>query len=584
MHSILLPEPQKKQQSMNIINAFLLNFFLKPAGIYNRMGVDIIKLKSLLTCKLIMDDRQPFSFGQSRQKGTDEPVNNSTWLALGIYLLMGLLFIFFFFIGNSPSLHFTAFFSMYIVMLTLSLIIDFTRVLIDVRDNFIILPKPVNDRTFLIARILHIAIHLSKMVIPLSLPSAIVVLVQHSIGGFAAFLFSTFFATLFSILLINATYLFILHFSKPEKFKSIINYLQIGFTILIYGGYQLIPRIFSKTMLENLDLNSIILMNAIPSYWFAALWQMLTGPAWNTNLLIGTFLAISMPVLGIYLVVKVFAPAFNQKLSLIGGSAITEKPFGHTGKVNPSWGNKISQWITKPGTERMGFDFSWRMMLRSREFKMQVYPGIGYMIVLLIVFSIQGNWFHTDSFQISNPDNRFKILAILYSPSLLMMAASSTMHLSPSWKASWIYQMSPTQKPGHILNGSIKAVIAQFMALFWLLSGVLGCVFNGVAFLPVWITAVTLQIVLTYLISIIFSEFLPFSQPLVKSGSDGTSVGMGMIAIILIGVLVFLHWLIFPYQWMMISAIIGAIVLIWLMQKQILSKQWKNIRFAKEMS
>lgn len=569
---------------MNFINAFLLSFFLKPAGIYRRLGVDVNKLKSLLTCKLIMDDRQPFNFGQSRPRQTGEPVNNSTWLALGIYLLMGLLFIIFFFIGESAMLHFTAFFSVYMVMLTLSLIVDFTRVLIDVRDNFIILPKPVNDRTFLVARIIHIAIHISKMAIPLSLPAAIVTIVQHGIGGLAAFLAAALLATLFSIFLINATYLAILRFSKPEKFKSIINYLQIGFTVLIYGGYQLLPRLINKSVLEKLDLNEFGWINLVPSYWFAALWQMLSDPLWNANLLLGTMLAVCMPVAGIYVVVKVFAPAFNQKLTLISGTSEDRTSLVSTGKTSPSWGDKISAWITKPGPEKMGFDLSWRMMLRSREFKMQVYPGIGYMLVLLVVFTIQGKGFHASSFDLNNPENRFRILVALYSPALLVLGAASVLHLSPAWKASWIYQMSPSDRPGQIISGSIKAVIAQFMVLPFIFIGIAGVALNGVGMLPSLLMAVAMQTMMLYLVSLINNQYLPFSQPITKGSGDGTSVAYGIMALILVGVIGFFHWLIFSYTWLLLTLTGVSLFIIYLIHKLIINKPWKRIRFAKEMS
>jgi hypothetical protein len=569
---------------MNVINSFLLSLFLKPAGIYKRLGVDTIKLKSLLTCKLIMDDRQPFSFGQSRPQQTGEPVNDSTWLALGIYSLMGLAFIIFFFIGQSSILHFTAFFSVYLVMLTLSLIVDFTRVLIDVRDNFIILPKPVNDRTFLVARILHIAIHISKMAIPLCIPASIVTLIQHGVGGLAAFLLAALLATVFSIFLINATYLAILRFSKPEKFKSIINYLQIGFTVLIYGSYQLLPRLVNESILEKLDLKEIAWMNTVPSYWFASLWQIFTNPVWNLNLAIGSFLAIVMPLAGIYMVVKVFAPAFNQKLTLISGTSEHRPSLLSTGKISPSWGDKISTWITKPGPEQMGFDLSWRMMLRSREFKMQVYPGIGYMLVLFVVFILQGKGFHVSSYDISIPENRFRILVALYSPALLVMSASALLHLSPSWKASWIYQMSPFERPGLIISGSIKAVMAQFMVLPVLLIGFLGILLNGKAIFPSLLMAIAMQTMLQYLVTLINNHYLPFSQPITKRGGDGTSVANGILAIILIGFIVFLHWLIFSYTWLMLTLAAITLLVIYLMHKKMIRKPWKEIRFAKDLA
>jgi len=569
---------------MNLINAFLLSLFLKPKWLYKRMGVDITKLKSILTCKLIMDDRQPFSFGQSRQKAANEPVNNTTWFSIGIYFLMGLLFMIFFFFGESPILHFTSFFSIYLVMLTLSLIVDFTRVLIDVRDNYIILPKPVNDRTFLISRILHIAIHMSKMAIPLTIPAAIVVTIQHGPVGLTAFLFATFLATAFSIFLINATYLAILRFSNPEKFKSIINYLQIGFTILIYGGYQLLPRLIDNSVLEKLDLNGLPWINAVPSYWFGALWQMLTYPAFNPNLAFGTLLAVSMPVAGIYLVVKVFAPAFNQKLALITGTSDRVPALTSSGKKKPGLGDKISNLITSPGPEQMGFDLSWRMMLRSREFKMQVYPGIGYILVLLIVFLLKKNNFNASSFLINNPDNRFGILVALYSPALLIMAAASQVHLSQSWKASWIYKMSPAQKPGQIISGSIKAVIAQFMILPFFIIGISGFLLNGVAILPSLVLSAGMQTLMLYLVSLINNQYLPFSQPITKSGGDGTSVANGILAMVIIGIIVFIHWIIFSTSWAMLTLAVLSLTITFLIHKNIINKPWKRIVFAQEQA
>lgn len=566
---------------MNIINSFLLNLFLKPLFIYRRLGADIVKLRAMLTYKLIMDDRQPLGFGIASMARKNEPVNNTTWLSIFIYLLMGLVFTMFFFFGKDLILQGTVFFGMYIVMLTLSLIIDFTRVLIDVKDNFIILPKPVDERTVLMSRIVHIAIHLSKMLIPLSLPATVVVCILHGAGSLPGFLLAIILATLCSIFLINATYLFVLHVSKPEKFKTLINYLQIGFTILIYGSYQLLPRLFNRTMIESLNLNNLAFANAIPSYWFAALWQFISGSSNNTNMLIGSLMAFIMPGIGIYAVVKVFAPTFNQKLTLIANSTSGETIISGASKPTPKWGDRLSSWFAKSGAEQMGFDFSWRMMLRSREFKMQVYPGIGYIVVLLLVLGLDGDGFKATSYLINKPENRFGILAFLYSPALLIMATSSTIHLSPSWKASWMYRVSHIQYPGKVLCGSIKAMLTQFMMIPVILIGLVGLTINGMTFIPLWIMAVALQIMLTYLVSIFFIDYLPFSQPPVKGGNDGNTVGKGIIAIFLIGVLVFIHLFIFYNPWIMVVIATLSSLAGWALHNKIKKTTWKTVKFAK---
>jgi ABC-2 type transport system permease protein len=563
---------------MNFINAFLLSFFLKPVKFYEALGIDTVKLKSILTFKLIMDDRQPFGLGNWQQAKKEEPVSNATWLAIGIYALMGVMMMLIFILGASTLMQFTIFFAIFLVMATLAIVVDFSRVLIDVRDNYILLPKPINDRTFLASRILHITIHISKMVIPFSLPAAVVVLISYGIIGFLAFLLVLIFATLFSLLLINVTYLAILKFSKPEKFKSIINYLQIGITIAIFGGYQLIPRLISKSMLEQVDLSTVFWVNAIPPFWFAALWELIAKQSFHFNIVLGSLLAIVIPVMGIYLVIKVFAPSFNKKLSLITGSGEMKSTLTKEGKIKRALGDMISSVITTSGPEKMGFDFVWRMMLRSREFKMMVYPAIGYFIVLVVVFIIQGGGLNPDNFRLSNPGNNFGKLAMLYFPALLMMSAITTFHLTPLWKGSWIYEMSPTEHPGKIISGGIKAVIAQFMLIPFLLLGVFGFAINGWMFFPVLLMAISLQIMIAYIIHFTYPDYLPFSQPFVGSGGDAASVGKGFIALIILVLLGLVHWLVLDKWWLMLVISFVAMLVIWQLHRQVLQTPWKKIQ------
>jgi hypothetical protein len=567
---------------MNFIHAFLLAFFLKPAKLYKALGIDVAKLKSILTYKLIMDDRQPFGLGNWQQRQSGQPVSNATWLAIGMYTLMGLLFMAIFFFGDAALLQFTIFFGVFLVMVTLAIVVDFARVLIDVRDNFILLPKPLQDRTLLASRILHITIHISKMVVPLSLPSLIVIGFLHGIIGLLAFMFALVLAVVFALLLINVTYLAILTFSKPEKFKHAISYLQIGLTIAIMGGYQIVPRLISESFLNKLDLKGWVWSNAIPSFWFASLWQWLVQPEWNKNILIGSILAIVMPLIGLFLVIRIFAPAFNQKLSLIAGSGETKVTVTKSGSIKRGFGELIGEKITQPGPERMGFDFCWKMMLRSREFKMMVYPGIGYIIVLLAVFIVQRGEFTLEQFALNSPGNTFLKLAILYFPSLLLLSAITTFHLTPLWKASWIYELSTTPKPGKIISGATKAVMVQFMFVPSILLGFFGFAINGLFFLPVLLLALSLQVMLGYILQISYGAYLPFSQPFNGSGGDAASIAKGFMALFVIGLLGFCHWLVLDKVWLSMVLTLGALYLSWLMNKSIEQTPWKNISMVKK--
>ena len=139
------------------------------------MGVNVNHLRAILQVKLMMDDRRPNTFKQIKQESNKMPVNFATIVTMVVMSLFGLLFVFPFFITSNTTTQFTLYFSMFIFFLAATLISDFTSVLIDVRDNQIILPKPISDKTFLLSRLLHIIIHISKLVIPLNLAGIITI-------------------------------------------------------------------------------------------------------------------------------------------------------------------------------------------------------------------------------------------------------------------------------------------------------------------------------------------------------------------------------------------------------------------------
>ena len=135
-------------------------------------------LRAILVAKLTMDNRRPAAFQQMQRSKEKKEINSATLKTMFISLFMGMFFLLSFEIVNDLTSGLTVFFSMFIFMLAATLITDFTSVLIDTRDNLIILPKPINDATFVTARLVHIAIHINKLVIPLAAPSLIFLFIK----------------------------------------------------------------------------------------------------------------------------------------------------------------------------------------------------------------------------------------------------------------------------------------------------------------------------------------------------------------------------------------------------------------------
>ena len=215
-----------------------------------RLGANPDQLEAILRVKLTMDDRKPYTaFGQTQPQKQKKAVRKRSLLTTILFLVVGCGYLAIFATGFDLFTSLSLFFMAFMAILALSLISDFSNLLIDVRDNYILLPRPVNPQTILVVRLLHILIHLSRIVLPMSLPALVYLsITQGPIGGLA-FIVDAVFATLLCIFLICAVYLIILRFTTAERFKNIIGGIQVVFTIIVFGSYYIVPRMIGELQL-----------------------------------------------------------------------------------------------------------------------------------------------------------------------------------------------------------------------------------------------------------------------------------------------------------------------------------------------
>ena len=566
---------------MNWLNKLLLKIFLFPKEFYSKLGCNNKHLEAIVTLKLLMDDRRPSSFSQMRkqQKQKKEISNATLWGMIGS-LMIGLFYLMAFAVSDSYVTNLTLFFTFYITILSLTLITDFTTVLLDVRDNFIILPKPVSDRTFVLSRLIHIMIHISKMIVPLTIPTLVFVGIDKGILGTLILLPLILLATLFTVFIINAFYLIILKITTPEKFKNIISYIQIAFAISIYGASQVLPRMIGKSM-GHFDINNYKWTKFAPTFWFANSWNSLYSLTFNTTSFICLFLSIVIPIVSIWVVVKYFAPSFNQKLSMISaGNSETNIPQLASEK---NARKKYSEWwanlITKKGTERMGFIFTWKMMLRSRDFKMKVYPGIGYMIVILVVMYLQNSDNTMEQLKnnlvAQNSKGKLAVLLIIYFSSLMITTALGGIVMSDKYKAAWIYFITPISKPGAIIAGAVKAVTIMFFIPLALLALVFGVSIIGYSVLPNLLLAICNQLFIITLMSIASVNYLPFSTSVYKPNFSSI---LKNIAMMIMGFIVgAIHYAIYSYTWLVIILIVVSVTATYFLFNTINKYSWRKI-------
>jgi hypothetical protein len=502
---------------MNIINKLLLRLVMLAAPLFRKMGVDVFLLEVIVSTKLVMDDRRPASIRQ-RQKQNNKPVKWATLVTMFFSAILG-VFLLFAFRVSDPVAQLVVYFLMYTFMLASTLISDFTSVLIDVRDNYIIMPKPVNDKTIVVARLAHIFIHVCKLVLPMTLPGLITVGFMYNLYGAVLFALMAFLATLLAIFIINAVYILILKVTTPQKFQSIIANFQIVFAVIIYGGYQLFPRFSNRLdgMLINFSDHPLSLL--IPSYWFAAGWKVLYAFSGNVQEIAGLLLCFAVPLGSLYLVVKYLAPSFNQKLSMISGSSAESAPVVATaGKpvkaaaTRDGYSRTLAKWFTGNDTERTGFLLTWKITGRSRDFKLKVYPGMGYLLVWVVVMFVNTKGFKLENLQQQDIKARMMILGLIYMCSLMVVTAVFQIAYSDKYKASWLYYVSPISKPGALVSGGIKAILCKLCLPVITVTSVALLILVGPSVIPNLLLGIANQLLVAGLMAYFGPKQLPFAQ------------------------------------------------------------------------
>jgi len=560
---------------MSVLDRFFLWIFLLPETLYGKLGINTAQLKVILTTKLIIDNRRPGSFNFNR-KSEKKEISKSTLGTVFGAVFIGFMLMFSFLTGTDLNMKLTLFNSMFIFMLCVTLITDFTSVLIDVRDNQIILPKPVNDATFLASRLLHILIRICLLIIPMSLPAFVLLISSESLVVALLFAVSVVLMTILSIFIINFVYLLILKVSTPEKFQSAIGSIQVGFMVLIMAMYQLMPKIINNVAIEKIDISSVFGIQFYPPYWFSRMVLIFNNTFINSDIVL-SILALLVPFLSIWVVVKYMAPSFSKKMTLITSGTV-EKKHKTKDKNEVSKKNSLIEWLgrklTNSGAEYAGFILTSNMVLKSKDFKIRVFPSIGYILVfvLIFLFNKSGNVFTQDSKSIMPA-----FLLIIYMSSFVLTTAILQMPFSDKYKAAWIFYISPVEKPGLLISGAVKCIFLYFFVPLFILLSTLSIVFLGAEIIPNLILGFVNLLSISSLLAYINIKSLPFSKLQVAT-SGGSGFIKALILLIFPAVFGITHALISDFFWVVIVFIFISMFVPWLILDGVKNFSWEKLK------
>lgn len=466
--------------------------------IFSSFGVDYKMMRKILQAKLTMDGRRvPTIYSQNANNKAKE--NNNQYIkSLWIYVFFGLFTIPIILMGENYLFQMSLFYGVFTFFIMTSMISDFSSVLLDIRDRNILFPKPVDRRTIGTAKIVHVIIYLSFLTIALVGIPLLVGLVKKGILFFLISVVHIILLDLFIIVLTALIYMFILRFFDGEKLKDIINYVQIGLSFGIMIGYQLLVRSFAFIDL-NISLDLQWWQVFIFPMWYGASMEMLMKGDFLMFYLLFSALALLAPLLSFWIYMKL-NPAFEQNLQKLAYHGKAKE------KKRSKLGQSLLKIICRSDEERAFFRFAGLMMKHERDFKLKVYPSLGFSIVIPFLLII--NNFQVDFEQLSNSKSYFSIyFSLIIIPTIMVL-----LKFSGKYKGAWIYRVVPIEQLKPMFSGTIKAFIFKlYLPVYLLLSAIFVGIF-GVRVVPDLVVVFINACMYSVICFMILKKSLPFSE------------------------------------------------------------------------
>ncbi|QGQ99577.1 hypothetical protein EHS13_34305 [Paenibacillus psychroresistens] len=465
-----------------------------------KMGIDYPIMRKLVQVKLTMDGRRvPAIFNQSTKKRTDSSDKNNFIKSLWFYALMGGIMVPLLFVGQNYLFQMGFIFGILMFLVMTSMISDFSAVLLDIRDRTIILSKPINRKTVSMAKLIHIIVYLFFLTGSLSAAPLVTSLVKNGVLFFLVFVVEIILLDILIVVMTAMVYLLILKFFDGEKLKDMINYVQIALSIVITVGYQLVVRSFNMIKF-NFEFQAHWWQVFVIPLWFGAPFEWLLHGQNQTQFIIFSILALIVP----FIALKIYSnlmPTFERYLQKLANNSITnQKGNGWLLKI-------ISKVVCRSQDERTFFRFAIYMMGNEREFKLKVYPTLGFSIIFPFIFIFNefkdkglsavaaGNWYLS------------LYLCAIMIPTVIMM-----LKYSSKYKAAWIYKTVPFQNTAPIFKGTLKAFIIKLLLPVFIIESILFTLLFGARIFPHLLVIFLSILLFTFISFRALRKALPFSE------------------------------------------------------------------------
>jgi len=291
------------------MDKIILKILLRFVKIFNTKNIDFDKLQVIAETKILMDRRRsPVNFKRKQQKEMLNPL----WGTLFVYFILGTAIGLLIFSLQSLLVAMIVIHAYLLFMMAMTLITDFSSVLLDTTDNQIILPRPVNSHTLFLARIVHILVYLLQFTIALTIAPIAFTFIQYGLLTGVCMIVTMLLMVAFAVFVTYLLYGLMLRFANEQKIKDIVGYFQIFMTTFFVIGFQVVPRLI------NVNDNKLSLALHGYSYLLPPVWMAMALEAvqqFNFNSIHIAMIActVLIPPFTVWIMIRYLAPSFAKQ-------------------------------------------------------------------------------------------------------------------------------------------------------------------------------------------------------------------------------------------------------------------------------
>ncbi len=301
-----------------------------------------------------------------------------------------------------------------------------------------------------------------------------------------------------------------------ERLESMMTLTQILVSVGLVVSAQILPRVVFRMGRTLTASESSWWIGLIPPAWFAGFDDALAGSGAPISWIFGA-IAIIVTCAVLWLAFGKLAHNYESGLQMMNETA--RKP----AKRSRRWIEwlvtvpPLSWWLRQP-VSRAAFLLTAAYLIRDRDVKLRIYPGIAPLMILPFVFLFQ-NQRGMGDFSIAFSGAYLGLIPLL---------ALTMLKYSQQWQASDIFRLAPVLGPAEICHGARRAVLCFLTLPMLTIIGTVILLVHGPGRQLLLLLPGLITLPVYAMVPGLIGKAIPLSAPI----EEGKSAGRGLTMIL----------------------------------------------------